>query len=176
MEQLWVWLKGITALVIILGFLETILPESPGIRGTAKLVFGLVLMAAILQPILSLVNIDWAASLSLENAASSFSRGTSIQGDWEAVAARLQAKGAAPVLRAVDESAARQLEALLLTIQGVEQVEISLSTDQGAVEAVDVRVRGQNITGDRIQRIVSQYLDLPEEHITVTMEAGGVEL
>ena len=61
MEQLWAWLKAITALVIILGFLETILPESAGLRGTAKLVFGIVLMAAVLQPVLELVHLDWKA-------------------------------------------------------------------------------------------------------------------
>ncbi|NLM39238.1 MAG: stage III sporulation protein AF [Firmicutes bacterium] len=176
MEQLWAWLKAITALVIILGFLETILPESAGLRGTAKLVFGIVLMAAVLQPVLELVHLDWARSLSSGSALESvYSTSFYAYDDWESTAARLQAKGAAPVLRAVDDSAGRQLEALIMTVQGVEQARVKLVSEQGVIEAVDVTVTGDGITGHKIQRIIAQYLDLPEERVAVNIEAGGAE-
>ena len=93
MEQLWAWLKAITALVIILGFLETILPESAGLRGTAKLVFGIVLMVAVLQPVLELVHLDWAISIVGRALESVYSTSFYAYDDWESTAARLQAKG-----------------------------------------------------------------------------------
>ena len=37
---------------------------------------------------------------------------------------------------------------------------------------MDVTVTGDGITGHKIQRIIAQYLDLPEERVAVNIEAG----
>src|SRR5690554_3929225 len=166
MEQLRSWLKTITTLVVILGFLETILPESGGVKGFAKLVFGLVLMAAILQPILSLVNLEWALALSPGISDSS-------QTDWLATAERLQTRGAQPVLAAVDESAAGQLEALVLTVQGVEEADVVIQASMGQIETVRVEVRGDESVGSRVQKIAAQYLGISPNQVDVKVIAGG---
>ena len=78
MEQLRSWLKTVTGLVIILGVLETLLPDAVG--RIAKLVFGLALMAAILQPVLFSFT-DWAVVARQRRS-----------GCWLATAERLQAR------------------------------------------------------------------------------------
>ena len=62
-----------------------------------------------------------------------------------------------------------------MTVQGVEQARVKLVSEQGVIEAVDVTVTGDGITGHKIQRIIAQYLDLPEERVAVNIEAGGAE-
>lgn len=166
MEQLREWLKTITALVIILGVLETVLPESGGIKKFAKLVFGLALMAAILQPVLLIVTLDWAAALPLPEAGHG-------EHDWLAAAERLQAKGAAPLLAAASHAAARQLEGLLLALEGVEDIEVQLTPASDGIEEVTVKVRGDANLGPRIQKIAAHYFHIPEAQVMVIAASRG---
>ncbi|KLU40365.1 MAG: hypothetical protein AA931_01795 [Peptococcaceae bacterium 1109] len=165
MEQLRSWLKTVTGLVIILGVLETLLPDAGGVKGFAKLVFGLALMAAILQPVLALVSLDWAVVAPPETGVG--------QDNWLATAERLQAKGAAPLLAAVEDSAARQLQSLLLTVDGVEEALVELTPGSGQMEEATVVVQGSGEIAPRIRRIAAYYLDIPESKVKVRITSKG---
>lgn len=159
------WLKTITALVIILGFLETVLPEAGGVKKFAKLVFGLVLMAAVLQPALQLVMLDWTTAVP------TFDGATAEEG-WLKTAERLQVTGAAPLLAAAGQSVAVHLQTILLAVEGVESVEVQIAPGRDQIGEVTVAVQGDGRAGSRVKKIAAHYLQIPEEQVTVVIDAG----
>ncbi len=128
------WLRTITALVIIIGFFEMLLPEND-LKQLAKLIMGLVLMLAILQPILALVNWNWNPQYFLVEEIT-----IGGQRDWASEAQRIQTAGARPVLQAVEGSATKQLESLLVINEGINDAKVKL------VLAPDGRVNGVQVS------------------------------
>ena len=160
MEQLRSWLKTVTGLVIILGVLETLLPDAGGVKGFAKLVFGLALMAAILQPVLALVSLDWAVVAPPETGVG--------QDNWLATAERLQAKGAAPARSGGFCCLAPSKPSP--NSGWVEEAWWSY-TGSGQMEEATVVVQGQ---GDAPQsEIAAYYLDIPESKVKVRITSKG---
>lgn len=155
------WLKTITALVIVLGVLETILPDNE-LRKFAKLVLGLVLMTAVLQPLLTVVYLNW----DLGDWEAEIERGSNEA--WQGIASRLETKGSEPVFRSLDQSLVHQVEAIVLGMYDVEQVEVQLK--KTGSELVEVVVSVDSPDGailEKVKRVVAHYLNMDEETITV---------
>ena len=155
------WLKTITALVIVLGVLETILPDNE-LRKFAKLVLGLVLMTAVLQPLLTVVYLNW----DLGDWEAEIERGSNEA--WQGIASRLETKGSEPVFRSLDQSLVHQVEAIVLGMYDVEQVEVQLKkTGSELVEVVVSVDSPDGATLEKVKRVVAHYLNMDEETITV---------
>lgn len=136
------WIQTLIALVVVLGFLEMLLPDT-SIKKFSKLVFGLVLMLAVLQPIMAIVFWDWDTSfpleLSLETVASNYDY-------WEQEGNRLHQIGSEHLDTQVMAGAIRQIETLALMTEGVEdaKVELEWGSDgsvQGVFVQLDLRVQ-----------------------------------
>ena len=155
------WLKTLTALVILMVILETILPENE-LRKFAKLVLGLVLMTAVLQPILAVVYLNWDLGDWVVD-------GETVTGEaWQETAARLQSKGSEPVFRLLDQSLIHQVEAIVLGIHDVEHVKVQIVNTNGQLGEIVVNVDSRDeAVLMKIKRVVAHYLNMDEERITV---------
>lgn len=129
------WLRLLIALVIIIGFFDMLLPAND-IKKLAKLVAGLVLMLAVLQPVLAIVNLNWATSLQeFPNDVVQSSQ----QQSWTATAEQLSEAGLKPALSSIEASAQAQLTNYLTGNFQLESVNagISLATD-GTIRQVTI--------------------------------------
>ena len=155
------WLKTLTTLVILMVILETILPENE-LRKFAKLVLGLVLMTAVLQPILALVYLNWDMGDWVVDWETDGNEA------WQEVAVRLQSKGSEPVLRSLDQSVVHQVEALVFGIHNVEHVEVHVKNTDGKLGEIVVIVESPDeAVLKKIKRVVAHYLNVDEEKFTV---------
>jgi stage III sporulation protein AF len=64
MEQIAGWLKRLIVMVILAGFIEMLLPDNQ-LRNVTKLVFGLVIMVFMIQPVTKLMNLPLSLAESL---------------------------------------------------------------------------------------------------------------
>jgi|GEM_PF-5052440 len=164
MEELRSWLKTVTAVVIILGVAENLLPEQNSVKGVAKLVFGLTLMAAVLQPVLALFSLSWEA-IAVPQAHEE-------EAAWLETAGRLQSAGAAPLLAAAGEGTARQLQSLLLTVDGVDEVDVTVSPRPDGSMQAHITLQGDLGLEPKVRRIAAHYLGISEGLVTVDVAMG----
>ncbi len=139
------WLRIITTLIILMGFFEMLIPEND-LKKLTKLVMGLVIMLAILQPILAVVHWNWDPQFYLSDTGA-----TTTMIDWSSESLRIHSAGVKPVLHLVESSVTKQLESLLVLNEGIQDATIDLELG-----------RDGQITG------VVAYLYLPQEFDLVT--------
>lgn len=177
------WIRTITGLVIMVGFLQMLLPEN-SMRSVAKLVMGLVLMLAILQPILSIIYWDWDTQFPLELQEEPAISTANLQKRSEAV---IEA-GSQPVVGSALSSASKQVEALALMVEGVKdanatvivspsgQLErISLTIMVSPSDSVDSSGDARNSVeltrvGNQVLRVISQYYGLSQSQVEITVD------
>lgn len=113
------WLQSLLSLVILLGILEMILP--PGdLAKFSRLVFGLVLMLAILQPLTIILDQGVpSVDLTLSDA---HSRAPEI----EELSESIQLAATTPFLQQNKEAVVSELEDLLLNLEYIDNVRVEI--------------------------------------------------
>ncbi|HBG10148.1 MAG: stage III sporulation protein AF [Limnochordia bacterium] len=154
------WLQTLLSLVVLLGLLELLLPSGE-LAKYSKLVLGLSLMLAVLQPITLLFNeeflgVDLAWLKETENIP-----------DVHRLAERIQWAAASSVL-AEHEEAAAHLEEVLASLEYVQRVRVQLSGGEHAAQSIQVFVDPwEPSVRQEAERLVSTLLRLPAQRISV---------
>ena len=113
------WLTTLLGLTILLAIVEMILP--PGDIGKfSRLVLGLVVLLAVLQPLITFLK------LNPEIPSISTWVPAQIEQDALVLAEEMRLAGAKPLLEADSGGHIRQLEALLLTMDQIEDVQVEI--------------------------------------------------
>lgn len=161
------WLKMLLGLTTLLGVVELLLP--PGdIAKFSKLVLGLVLMLAMLQPLTIIF------SNGLENIDLTWLEQNYPKMDLLDKVERIQVAAAKPFLEVENENSIVQIESLLLTLESIEDVEVHVR-DEGFV-AIKIKPFRMELA-NRVTRIVEGTLGIPANRIEVVeewSEQGGI--
>ncbi len=154
------WLRTLLGVSVLLGIAEMLLP--PGSMAKfSRLVLGLTLMLAVLQPIGNLF------SLNPVKADLYWTPGGISELEISSNAARVRLAGARSALRADDGILVAQVESLLLSETEITEVKIKVGTGYSGtaasvlIEPFNLRLKGQ------VQNMVSGILDLQAEQIDV---------
>lgn len=155
------WLQALLALVVLSGLAELLLP-SGGINKFAKLVLGLVIMLAVFQPLMLIIEPNW------EKAVFNWPDFEDHDEKWSALAGRVQTAGVRPFLQNGDPACAAQIEILLLTLDQVSEVQVSLEFSLTGIEAVTVQIDTENQQiRDKARKITAGYLNIPDEQVVM---------
>lgn len=155
------WLTTLLGLTILLAIMEMILP--PGDIGKfSRLVLGLVVLLAVLQPLITFLK------LNPEIPSISTWVPAQIEQDALVLAEEMRLAGAKPLLEADSGGHIRQLEALLLTMDQIEDVQVEIRGSSFDHQMVLVKI--DSITPDlelRVRKIVSGILNIGEHQVAV---------
>jgi stage III sporulation protein AF len=155
------WLTTLLGLTILLAIVEMILP--PGDIGKfSRLVLGLVVLLAVLQPLITFLK------LNPEIPSISTWVPAQIEQDALVLAEEMRLAGAKPLLEADSGGHIRQLEALLLTMDQIEDVQVEIRGSSFDHQMVLVKI--DSITPDlelRVRKIVSGILNIGEHQVAV---------
>lgn len=167
------WLQMLVCLVIIIGFFQMLLPDGQ-MQRLVKLVMGLVIMLAVMQPILAVLNTEWLIPTSLSWPTSDMVSSP----DWNDQAEEIMAAGSKPVFSHITSSTEHQLEAILLINQEISdaKVEITVNHD-GVVQSADVTVKTakevdeeqHHLLIEQNRTTISRYLQLKSTDVRVTI-------
>lgn len=154
------WLRMLLGVSVLLGIAEMLLP--PGnMAKFSRLVLGLTLMLAVLQPISNLLSLNpVTVDLNWPN------RGLS-EPEIASTAARMQLAGAKSILRAEGGSLARQIEDLLLAETALTKARVEVGSGFSSTAAtILIEPYNQQLQGE-VQNIVSGILNLKTGQIDV---------
>lgn len=155
------WLQTLLSLAILLGILEMLLPSGE-LAKYAKLVLGLALMLAVLEPVTILLNLD------IQSIDLSWQDGLSSEPDVEALAARVKLAAAAPFLMEEKVHLSAQLEGVLSGLEGVNAVwvEVSSAEEKSALISIFLDPFEADLAGS-IGQIAASLLHVPVNQISV---------
>lgn len=131
------WLRTLAGLVLVIAFFDLLLPENNS-KKLAKLIIGLVITAALLQPVLNLIDSGWDGTL--------FTGGIGTAGgfadyQWLSAGSKVQSAGMEPVKSWISSTAASQIEALLISSESIKDAQVAVTlADGGTVALVVVTV------------------------------------
>ncbi|NMB21259.1 MAG: hypothetical protein GX979_10360 [Firmicutes bacterium] len=154
------WLQALLGLVVLLCVLEMLLPSGE-LAKFSKLVLGLAIMLAVLQPLSILLNqdvqvLDFAWEDSPEWAP-----------DVQSLAERVQLAATTPFLRSNEEQVANQLEDILLSQDIVESASVQIREERRQL-VVHISVHPFSPRdADRVRELVSSILNIPAERVLV---------
>ncbi len=168
MEALISWIRGFLYLLFFATLVQVILPDN-GIRRYTRLVVGLVMLAALLQPIADLTKNPGVIG---EAFAGMFGQagGAGTEADpWIAEGERLRTHGQDIAIRHMADQLRNQLEGMLLLVPGVadaEVVDLELS-DQG-VQRVSVRLVGaEHVASAEVNAVLNKFFGIPANAVTL---------
>ena len=159
------WLRMLAGLVLVIAFFDLLLPENDS-KKLAKLIMGLVITAALIQPIMAIIASGWEGAV--------FTVDTGIpygMPDYGLIHAGTDVQSAGMPREVLDgQTAASQLEALLITNESIvnAQVDIALA-DDGSVSqvgyvwpapALRLPPDQQHVVKDWVAAITTRYLQL----------------
>lgn len=128
------WLRMLIGLVLVIGLFDMLLPETD-LKKLAKLVMGLVIMLAVLQPITALLNVGWDGSISIETTL------YDDEIDWGKAGEMIYDAGSKPVLQFVTNQADHQMEALLIANTMVADAKITTHiSEDGTITKVNAAI------------------------------------
>lgn len=155
------WLKTLLGLTVLLGVLEMLLP--PGDLGKfSKLVLGLALMLAVLQPLTILLNQNLETP-DLQQLTTDYPAP-----DISVMAEKVQVAGTRPFLQYNDQSLNKQIEGLLLTMEQIEDVSVQVKNQGEEERTVTIRITPfEDEIQNRVRRAVAGILNLAEHQIWV---------
>ncbi|MGI6361906.1 MAG: stage III sporulation protein AF [Bacillota bacterium] len=168
--------RNVVVLVVLAVFLEMLLPFGVLSR-FIRLVIGLLLLAAVLNPLLVLVNHTPSAPVFIEEDYSQKTEEILEKGDDLSRSLENQAS------QQYQEGIVGQIEALVLLVPGVKEamVEVRLQEEGKILEQVEIFVRPEDGQAGSIalkQKIVSSisgFFSLDEENIIVNFQQGEAE-
>lgn len=169
------WLRLLITLVIIIGFFEMLLPAND-LKKLAKLVAGLVLMLAVLQPVLAIVNLNWVSSL--QHDMESVVQSNSFQ-SWEDKAQQISEAGLRPVLRTIENNAETQLENYLKNSFQLPEatVRITLAAD-GTIRWVRINayIADQIVLAEERQQLLTKLRQAVADYLQVSASIVQITL
>jgi stage III sporulation protein AF len=155
------WLQSLLGLVVLLGVLEMLLPSGE-LAKYSKLVLGLALMLAFLQPLTILLNQD-VRDLDLSWISEEASKP-----DVERLADNVRLAAATPFLRQDEPVLIAQMEQVLLSLDGIEEATVHMDTQGRGSTLVEVHLRPFSDTqAETVARIVGSLLTIPENRVSV---------
>lgn len=167
------WLKALAGLVLVIAFFDLLLPENES-KKLAKTIIGLVITAALLQPIVGIISAGWDGAVlftGMEPAASIPDY------DWLGTGQKVGLAGMEPVRTLIGTAAAAQLEALLITSGSIQNAKVEVTTaDDGSVGQVRVIVwpvsgqlspTEQESLKDWAVSVAARYLQIDPSSVTV---------
>ena len=127
-----IWLRMLIGLVLVIGLFDMLLPDTD-LKKIAKLVMGLAIMLAVLQPITAFLNVGWDESyISFETTLNDE------QIDWVKAGEMIYNAGSKPVLQLVTSQADKQMEALLIANTMVADAKVTTQMgENGTITKVD---------------------------------------
>lgn len=162
MRALFDWIGQLGFLIFFAGAVQILLPDND-LRKAVRLVVGLVLIVAVVEPAVAwldgasfLEDPAWAGAVRLPSGEAHIRRG--------------QELAAEALVLAQDEwrfRAERELAALAALVPGVEAAEVTVRAGEGGIEAVDLRLRAepqvdgpgaQEDVEGRVRRIIEAFL------------------
>lgn len=149
------WLRTLLGLSVLLGLAEMLLPQG-NMAKFSKLVFGLVLILAVLEPVVNLVSLN---PITIDASLS----GTSFEPEIDSAAARLRTARTKPLLSA----SSREMEELLLNQVDLVSVQVEGGTGKGGTT---VRVLIEPYDGqleNQVKSIVCGLLGLSPNQVEV---------
>lgn len=159
--------RDVTLLVLITLFLELILPQGE-LSGFIRMVMGLLLLAAVLNPVLEYIGKE--PSLAVYQEEDYRTETERILEEGEEIALSLEEKAK----KQYEEGLSGQIEALVALIEGVEDAEAQVSADSesGTIDRVDLYVVAKDSTGleDRIKSTLCRFYDLDEDLLKVKID------
>ncbi|NMB00928.1 MAG: hypothetical protein GX971_05325 [Firmicutes bacterium] len=154
------WLQTLLSLTILLGLLEMLLP-SGGLAKFSKLVLGLTLMLAILQPIILILSPDTPLLEFTQLQQSS-------QPDFQVLADNLRSAAAWPFLEQDGSTMLAELEEALRQSPDIREIEISVQRRGQKSAVVQVLIEPFDAaTALRVKQAISAMLNLPTGDIQV---------
>ncbi|MDI9484546.1 MAG: stage III sporulation protein AF [Bacillota bacterium] len=155
------WLQTLLTLAVLLGILEMLLPSGE-LAKYSKLVLGLALMLAVLEPVSILLNQD------LTSFEISWQGSSTPEPNVNALASRVKLAAAAPFVSLDENSLEGQIEDALLGLDYVEavRVEISDAGKNGALIHVFLQPFEAE-SAEQVGQIVASLLHFPSEQISV---------
>ena len=155
------WLQILLALAILAGVGELLLP-SGDLGRFSRLVLGLVLMLAVLQPLLFVLDRSW------EGIELGWQKNPDWEREWQNLAAKIQAAGESPFLRNADQGATKQLETLLLTLEQVTEVVVGIEMASAKINGVTVQLDSSDDgIKSKARKIAASFLNVREDLISV---------
>lgn len=151
------WMQTILALVVLLGILEMLLP-SGDLAKFAKLVLGLALMLAVLQPItllfkadLGRFDVEWFGLNTREP-------------EITVLAERVMEVASVPFLKHEEGLLITEIESVLKILENVEDVQVKIQSSSH----VQVFLRPfEPSTETKVRKVTAAILNLPEHQISV---------
>jgi len=157
--------RGLIVIVVFVHVAQLLLPEG-GLRGYARLVMGLLVIAALLTPVLELLHLDYPLQRQLF-------AGAPIPGNGvESYIAAGQELAAASAARLVGPARSRfeQQVASWVGMAGAEPARVAVAWGpDGAPAKVEIEFGGGGAApaADRVQRLVAQFFGLAPEQVEV---------
>ncbi len=155
------WLQTLLCLVILLGVVEMLLPSGE-LAKFSKLVLGLALMLALLQPLTILLNED------IQNLDLTWISEIAAEPQVQVLAERVQLAATMPFLKEDETALATQIEAVLLSLDYVEDVKVQIEStgQQGTIVHVFLQPFAMTST-EPVGNLVASMLNIPENQIAV---------
>ena len=163
------WARQLVFLALFATVMEMLLPAGE-LRRYAKMVLGLVVILAVLDPLLQILQghnwaDTWTYGLVGQDNVSSES---AVQAGMQMMDAALA--GAAQAVRA---DVTGQMEALLMSIGGVEEASVDLATEEPRILIRTAVGADDNTLVERVRSVVATFLGAKPASIRVEVEQGG---
>lgn len=167
------WISSLIGLILIIGFFDMLLPDN-NMKKMAKLVIGLVILIAVIEPILAVLNFNWSNPSWVQV-------GTTLEFEvWQSAGTDLYHAGSKPVLQTVAKNAEHQVEALLIVNDAIGDARITISLNEaGAVTKVIAKIDAATASSGRLiqenkheiedlaRSTIARYLQITEELILI---------
>lgn len=167
------WIRGFLYLLFFATLVQVVLPDD-GVRRYTRLVVGLVMLAALLQPITDLTKNPGMIG---EAFAGMFgqSNGAETADAWIAEGERLRGRSQDIAIRHMADRMSDQLEGMLLLIQGVAEVEVvNMELSEQGVHRVSVRLVGPESAAAEVYSVLHKFFGIPEDVVHLVWdEAEG---
>ncbi len=164
--------RNVAVLVLITLFLQMLLPSGQ-LAGFVRMIMGLLLLAALINPVLEFLGREPSLPV-FQPAASNaqteqiLQRGQELAGEWQAEASQEYTQGLA-----------QQMEAVALLTPDTSQAQVELELDEaGNVTGGQLTIdysgdEDLNAVRNRLSRSLQQYFALPEGALTIMVRSGG---
>jgi stage III sporulation protein AF len=163
-EVVYAWAQQLVFLILFVTVVEMILPAGE-LRRYTKMVVGLVVILAVLDPLLQVVQGPRWTDLLI-----------SVPADEVMAPSRAVEAGRrmlADATMATKAGVAEEAEALILTVDGVQRVAVDLDGDVPRIAIVATTTTNSADVAERVERLARVFLGVAAISIRVEVEQGG---
>lgn len=163
-EALMDWVRSLLLVAFVVTLIQMLLPDN-GLRPYVRLVFGLVLLAVMIRPVIGIVEdpgswqADWDGLFTVPSAGKA--------DEWIAAGMEIERRGFAV---AADQLTARfsdQIEAMVALVAGVETAQVTrLELGDTGVRSLSLVIHG-TAGGEQVSELLRKYFGIPEQQIEI---------